>query len=115
MVEGESSGGVLRRNTKWIRDAANPVLAPGSAGSFDDAVCMNPWALVADGQYRLYDAGGATDGTKRNCLATAPVADPRAWTRHGPRFEISPARRFDARWCVLPQVVQVLRRKGSAA
>src|SRR3712207_3708369 len=106
-MTGTGAAGYLTHNWRWIRDGGNPVLPPGPPGSADEAVCMNPWAVVEEGAFRLYYAGGRADGTKRICLATAPVDDPRTWTRHGPLFEIGGPRSFDARWCVLPHVVRV--------
>jgi predicted GH43/DUF377 family glycosyl hydrolase len=100
----------LIRNLWWIRDAANPVLPPGGAESFDAACAMNPCALRKGDEYHLYYAGGDAQGRRRICLATVPVeqvSDPRAWTRHGPLFDVGAPGSFDARWCVLPHVVQV--------
>ena len=100
-------GNDLRRNVAWIRDPRNPVLPPGPAGSFDSACCMNPWCVRVGDTYRLYYGGGEDDGRRRICLATAPVAEPRNFTRHGPRFDNGAEGEFDARWCVLPHVIQV--------
>src|SRR5689334_3476192 len=100
----------LIRNLWWIRDAANPVLPPGEAESFDAACAMNPYTLRKSDEYHLYYAGGDPQGRRRICLATVPVAqvsNPRAWTRHGPLFDVGAPGSFDARWCVLPHVVQV--------
>ncbi|NQT14055.1 MAG: hypothetical protein HQ582_14975 [Planctomycetes bacterium] len=97
----------LRSNLSWVRDSANPVLAPGKPGSFDSKRCMNPWVLRVGDEYHLYYAGSDDVGTHRICLATAPVDDPRGWKRHGPLFDVGPPESFDARWCVLPHVVQM--------
>jgi predicted GH43/DUF377 family glycosyl hydrolase len=102
----ESSVHELRRNLWWIRPPDNPVLPPGPPGSFDCGCCMNPWALRVRDQWRLYYAGADADGRRRICLATSPVGDGGRWHRRGPVLEPGPEGSFDARWCVLPHVVQ---------
>ena len=97
----------LKRNSWWIRDPRNPVLPPGSPGSFDSTCCMNPCVLRIGGEYHLYYAGGDDGGRKRICLAVAPVGDPAHWERLGPVVDIGPPGSFDAHWCVLPNVVQL--------
>ena len=96
----------LRQTVKWRRDEQNPVLPLGAAGSFDATRCMNPWVRRAGDEYHLYYSGGDDQGRQRICLATAPVSNPRDWNRRGPLFETGPAGSFDARWCVLPHVIQ---------
>jgi predicted GH43/DUF377 family glycosyl hydrolase len=100
----------LTRNVWWLRDAHNPVLPPGPAGGFDAGCAMNPFALCDGETYRLYYAGADDEGRRRICLATAAVADagdPARWRRHGPLFDPGAPGSFDARWCVLPHVVQL--------
>lgn len=97
----------LRRNHWWIRDSHNPVLPLGEAGSFDATSCMNPCVLRKGDTYYLYYAGGDREGHRRICLATAAVANPTQWQRHGPLFDVGEPGSFDARWCVLPHVVQI--------
>ncbi len=96
----------LQHNVWWMRDQGNPVLPPGEAGTFDATCCMNPYVLRHGDEYYLYYAGGDDEGRRRICLATAPVANPTRWERHGPLFDIGAPGSFDARWCVLPHVVQ---------
>ena len=101
----------LKQSVSWTRDARNPILPPGKRGSFDSTRCMNPWVLRIDDEYHLYYAGADDKGTHRICMTTAPVSDVSKWTRHGPLFENGPAGAFEARWCVLPHVVQVSAQK----
>ncbi|MDA1016190.1 MAG: hypothetical protein O3A00_17255 [Planctomycetota bacterium] len=96
----------LRRTVTWQRDAKNPVLPPGQPGSADAKRCMNPWVVRVGEQYQLYYSGGDASGRQRICLATANVADPSQWSRQGPLFEVGQPGAFDAKWCVLPHVVQ---------
>ena len=97
----------LQCRVTWLRDEENPILSPGKPGTFDSRRCMNPWVLRVDDEYHLYYAGSDEKGSHRICLATAPVRDIHTWHRHGPLFDVGPAGSFDARWCVLPHVVQV--------
>ncbi len=97
----------LKLPVRWVRDERNPVLPPGKSGPFDAARCMNPWVLRIGDEYQLYYSGGDAKGHQRLYLATAPVDDVSNWTRRGPLLENGPAGSFDARWCVLPHVVQV--------
>lgn len=97
----------LKRNLWWIRDPRNPILPPGPPGTFDSTCCMNPCVLRVGGEFHLYYAGADDSGRRRICLATAPGDDPSKWRRHGPLFENGPEGSFDARWCVLPHVVQL--------
>lgn len=97
----------LQQPVKWTRDANNPVLPPGPAGSGESTRCMNPWVLRTGDQYRLYYSGGDSKGMQRICMATANVDSPNKWTRKGPLFDVGKAGAFDARWCVLPHVIQV--------
>lgn len=96
---------LLVGNVWWLREAMNPVLPPGEAGSFDSGCCMNPWVLRAGDAYHLYYAGADDAGFRRICKATAPVADPTSWRRLGPLFDVGAPGSFDARWNVLPHVV----------
>ncbi len=96
----------LRQNVWWMREPSNPVLPLGAPDSFDAICCMNPFILRMGDDYYLYYAGGDNQGTRRICLATAPVQNPTQWHRHGPLFDVGAPGTFDARWCVLPHVVQ---------
>ena len=97
----------LKRPVTWQRDPRNPILPPGQGGSFDSTRCMNPWVRRVGDKYHLYYSGGDDQGRQRICLATASVDDLGVWQRHGPMFDIGPEGAFDARWCVLPHVVQM--------
>ena len=97
----------LRQSVSWIRDANNPVLPPGKPGAIDATRCMNPWVVRIGAQYHLYYSGGDASGRQRICLATADVSEPRNWSRKGPLFDVGAPGAFDAKWCVLPHVVQV--------
>ncbi|NLE96313.1 MAG: hypothetical protein GX600_11675, partial [Dehalococcoidia bacterium] len=54
----------------------------------------------------MYYAGGDDSGAKRICLAIAPIDAPTRWAKYGPVLEPGEPGSFDARWCVLPHVVQ---------
>jgi predicted GH43/DUF377 family glycosyl hydrolase len=95
----------LARNTWWIRSGPDPVLPPGPA-PFDAGCCMNPCAVRIGDAYHLYYAGADAEGFRRICLATAPVAKPGAFTRHGPVLDTGAPDSFDYRWVVLPHVVE---------
>lgn len=88
---------------RWRRDSRNPILPPGPA-DFDATACMNPFVVRQGGEYFLFYAGGGRDGSRRICLATAPVDDLTSWTRCGPLFPLGEPGAFDASWCVLPCV-----------
>ena len=95
------------RRFDWRRDPQNPVLPPQPGGAYDSTRCMNPFALRAGDEYRLYYSGGDAQGHQRICLATAPVDDPNAFTRHGPILDLGAPGEFDSRWCVLPCVHRI--------
>lgn len=97
----------LKLEVAWDRDERNPVLPLGKPGTFDSHRCMNPWVVRIDDAFHLYYAGADGKGYHRICLATASVSDPSKWHRHGPLFDVGPPVGFDARWCVLPHVVQI--------
>jgi predicted GH43/DUF377 family glycosyl hydrolase len=91
---------------RFTRHPANPVVAPRRDLPHECSACMNPFVLRRGNEYWLYYAGGCAQGARRICLATAPVADPAAWTRRGVVLDIGAPDTFDARWVVLPHVVQ---------
>ncbi len=90
----------------WVKHPANPVLPPGG-GAFDTACCMNPCVLRQGDEYYLFYGGGDKNGTRRICLAIAPVSDVTSWKRQGPLFDVGEAGAFDANWCVLPCVHRI--------
>ncbi|MBG86734.1 MAG: hypothetical protein CMO80_07525 [Verrucomicrobiales bacterium] len=100
------AAGKLEQPVEWIRDPRNPIFPLGRKGSFDANRCMNPWVMRAGDDYHLYYAGSDERGRHRICLATTQVDDLANWKRHGPLFENGKAGAFDAKWCVLPHVVQ---------
>jgi predicted GH43/DUF377 family glycosyl hydrolase len=91
---------------RWEKHPGNPVLPPGG-GDFDTLCCMNPFVLRVADEYFLFYAGGDAKNARRICLATAPVSDVTAWTRHGPVLELGDKGAFDERWCVLPCVHRI--------
>lgn len=95
----------LKEPTKWIRDERNPVLPPRTGDNFDTTRCMNPWVIRSGDEYELYYSGGDAKGKQRIAVAVASVDDVSNWKRSDPLFETGPAGSFDARWCVLPHVV----------
>lgn len=96
----------LRNRIEWERDQNNPILPPRSAGNFDSTRCMNPWVLRDGNQYHLYYAGGDDRSVHRIGMAKADINQLTKWNRKGPLFEVGKPGAFDARWCVLPHVVQ---------
>ncbi|WP_298862941.1 hypothetical protein [uncultured Gimesia sp.] len=96
----------LRSHIKWDRDQNNPILPPRSAGNFDSTRCMNAWVIRNENQYRLFYAGGDDRSVHRIGLATAAIDDLNQWSRQGPMLDVGKPGSFDARWCVLPHVVQ---------
>jgi predicted GH43/DUF377 family glycosyl hydrolase len=91
---------------RWEKHPGNPVLPPGG-GDFDVSCCMNPFVLRVGDEYYLYYAGGDRDGTRRICLAIAPVSDVTKWRRHGPLFDVGGKGAFDETWCVIPCVHRI--------
>lgn len=91
---------------QWQRDASNPILKPGGIPE-DVACCMNPFAVRHEDQYWLFYAGADKAGKRRICLATAPVGDLTAWTRHGVVLDLGAKGAFDEYWCVLPCVHRI--------
>ena len=89
----------------WRRDPGNPVLPPRE--TYDRGRCMNPFALVRDGELWLYYSGAGDDGRQKICLATAPLDKPAAFERRGVVLDNGGAGAFDAHWCVLPCVHRV--------
>ncbi len=97
----------FHRRLRFRRHPANPVLPPLADKPLECGCCMNPWVLRDGDTWRLWYAGGDSDGHRRICLATSPVDDPAAWTRHGVVLDIGEPGAFDANWVVLPHVVRV--------
>lgn len=89
---------------KWVRDGANPILAPQPGSKYDSTRCMNPFALRVGDEYYLYYSGGDAEGHQRICLAIAPASRPLAFERQGPVLDLGRPGAFDSRWCVLPCV-----------
>ena len=88
----------------WQRDPANPILPPAADSACESTRCMNPFAVRAGDEYRLFYSGGDAAGHQRICLATAPVSAPDRLTRRGVVFDLGATDSFDAHWCVLPCV-----------
>ena len=97
----------LRDHYRWTRHPDNPILPPRPAGSPDSTRCMNPWVIRKGNRYHLYYAGGDNLGTHRISLATASINDIDKWDRKGPILDTGQPGSFDARWTVLPHVIQV--------
>lgn len=98
----------LRYRFTWQRDPANPVLPPRPDSTFDSHSCMNPWARRdADGGWRLFYAGGDSEGRRHICVATCPDDGRWRWHRRGPLLEPGVPGAFDDHWCVLPHVVRI--------
>lgn len=106
MDNNSKESSALKAGMWWIRDSANPVLSPTGGKGDESHRCMNPWIVRVDDTYRLYYSAAAGDGFQRICLATAPVAAPTEWERHGVVLDHGEEGAFDYRWVVLPNVVQ---------
>ena len=91
---------------RWQRDPRNPILPPGG-GDFDKKCCMNPFIVRQGDDYYLFYAGADEKGTRRICLAIAPVSDISQWKRLGPLFDVGGKGSFDQTWCVLPVVHKI--------
>jgi predicted GH43/DUF377 family glycosyl hydrolase len=91
---------------QWEKHPANPVLPPGG-GDFDVACCMNPCVIRKGDEYYLFYAGGDKNGTRRICLAIAPVSDVTNWKRLGPLFDGGEPGAFNEVWSVLPCVHRI--------
>jgi len=103
----EQSTRLLRHNTWWIKDSANPVLPPIESDPFEKKCAMNPYAVRIGDEYHLYYAGADENQMRRICLATASVDDPTQWKRHGVVLDVGQPGSFDSRWVVLPHVVEI--------
>lgn len=90
---------------QWQRDPRNPVFRPGPE-AFDETACMNPCVLRRGDEYYMFYGGGDRAGHRRICLATTPVNDITAWTKHGSVFDHGEPGCFDEMWAVLPSVYQ---------
>ena len=88
----------------WQRDPGNPLLPADPDSAWESTRCMNPFVVKVASVYRLYYSGGDADGRQRICMATAPVAAPDCFTRHGVILDVGEKGDFDAWWCVLPCV-----------
>jgi len=89
---------------KWRRDPRNPILPPDPTSACESTRCMNPFAVRAGSEWRLYYSGGDAEGIQRICLATAPIDNPCRFTRRGVILDVGEAGAFDAWWCVVPCV-----------
>jgi predicted GH43/DUF377 family glycosyl hydrolase len=63
----------------WLKYSGNPVLGPGTAGSFDSMNVISNSVLKADGRYLLYYSGDAGSGYK---IGLATSSDGRLFTRY---------------------------------
>jgi len=104
----DSTDQTLRRPHFFLRHPQNPVLPLGREGSFDATSNMNPCVIRRDDEYWLFYAGGCPDGKRRICIAKTKVAgDLTQWEKVGPILQPGPPGSFDARWTVLPHVVEI--------
>lgn len=99
----------LRKPVEWVRDARNPLIPPRK-GEFDSTRCMNPWVIRNATEYEVYYSGGDNAGRQRIGVAAAAVDNLSTWERRGPLFETGSDGEFDAKWCVLPHVVDFGKR-----
>ena len=91
----------------WIRDPANPILAPEADRPFECYRCMNPFVVRVGEEYRLYYSGGDVDKRQRICLATASIHKPTEFKRHGVILDLGETDEFDSNWLFLPQVYRI--------
>jgi hypothetical protein len=91
-----------------FRNAPMPSLPPNVSSAFDSTVCMNPFILRVDDEWRLYYAGADNKSVHRIALATAPVKGPTPkdaqWVRRGVVLDHGAPDTFNSIWSVLPLV-----------
>lgn len=74
---------------------------------FECGCAMNPFVLRRGDEWWLYYAGADAESRRRICLATMPAGDVTRITRRGVVLDLGAPGSFDARWVVLPHVVEV--------
>lgn len=72
---------------------------------------MNPCVITRGDEYWLFYAGGCAESKRRICIATTKIGgDLTSWEKRGPVLTPGPPGppgSFDARWTVLPHVIEV--------
>lgn len=92
----------------WIKHPANPVLAVGDSGAWDDAAVSPGGLFVQDGTYYLFYTGSSFATPSMSAVGIAVSRDGIVWTRYGgnPVFTGGGPGRWDAR---IGRVYPVLR------
>lgn len=78
----------------WQRSSNEPVLSPGSPGSFDSYGVTDPHIVSVGSEWRMYYT--AHSGESGSTIALATSIDGIAWTRQGVVFEPSAPGFFDS-------------------
>lgn len=90
----------------WVK-ASNPVLAPGTAGSWDDQWVYAPSLLLDGSTYKMwYVSYSAASSARKIGYATSP--DGTTWTKYGSAPVLSPgtAGSWDAQGVSFPSVIK---------
>ena len=69
---GFATAAVADLGLNWTKNAGNPVMTVGAAGSFDERNLWGPWVLLDNGDFRMWYGGENNAGTIRILYATAP-------------------------------------------
>lgn len=93
--------------TAWTKHASNPVLSPGSAGSWDYAIIYAPDVIYSAGLYHMWYTGGGSGNARSIGYATSP--DGVAWRKHpnNPVLTVGPTGAWDSLQVVSPSVVVI--------
>lgn len=72
----------------WTKDSNNPVLPPGSSGTWDEKWTADPCIVLYGDTYYMFYTGQDSGGTYKIGLATSP--DLKTWTKHDSNPILSP-------------------------
>jgi hypothetical protein len=89
----------------WSKHGSNPVLVPGSAGSWDEVEIGHASVVYEDAMYRMWYGGEDTDGAHAFGYATSP--DGVVWTKYpgNPVLDPAPAGSMDDVEMLHPSVI----------
>jgi sucrose-6-phosphate hydrolase SacC (GH32 family) len=75
----------------FTKYGSNPILQPGSAGQWDEALVTNPWVIYDHDEHlwKMWYAGGNNAGELKIGYATAPTSFG-SWTKHENNPVLSP-------------------------
>lgn len=91
--------------TNWSKYSENPVLSPGSAGSWDDANLSSAWVINDSGTYKMWYTG-ASGATYK--IGYANSSDGLCWTKYASNPVVSTgASSWEQTSVAFPSVVKV--------